>query len=120
MGIDGIGKKGPPQAPGEISGAGAAGKKEGVEKTFQVDKAAPAEGRPVDASSPLARLRAGDLDVEGYIDATVDARVQSMKGLSPDELAFIKSTLRDQVASDPALVDLVRSATGQTPKLPED
>jgi hypothetical protein len=28
--------------------------------------------------------------------------------------------LRDQLASDPALVDLVKSATGKAPKPPED
>lgn len=121
MGIDRIGKK--PPTP-DVSGADAVQKKGAVEKTFQVDKAAPAEKvektEGVDAASPLARLRAGEIDLDGYIEAKVEERTKHIRGVSTDELDFIKATLRDQMKSDPGLVDLVRIATGETPRPPED
>ena len=37
-------------------------------------------------------------------------------GLPAAQLDFIRETLREQIASDPVLVELVRRATGATPK----
>ena len=72
------------------------------------------------AASPLARLRAGEIDVHGYIDLKVDEATKNIHGLEPAELDAIKKTLRDQMATDPGLSDLVHTATGQIPKPPED
>ena len=118
MGIDRIGKK--PPTP-DVGGAGSVEKKGAVEKTFHVDKNAPVEAtKNLDPTTPLARLRSGEIDLNGYIDAKVEERTKDIKGISADELDFIKTTLRDQMKTDPALVDLVRTATGETPEPPED
>ncbi len=126
MAIDRIGKSGGlPPTPSE--GAGSSGATKGAARPFQVtrpdeagaasrtDAATRAEG-----ASPLARLRAGEIDVNGYMDLKVDEATVGLKGLSPTELDTIKKALRDQMATDPGLTDLVRTATGQIPKPPED
>src|SRR4051812_2003518 len=110
MGIDRIGKGGAaPPAP-EPTDPSAVREKGGVSRPFEVERTAranvPAPVAPsVDAASPLARLRAGEIDVHGYIDVKVDDATKHLVGLSPAELDAIKKTLRDQMATDPALVD---------------
>jgi hypothetical protein len=116
--VDRIGKGGgvPPTAtPSGVDKKGA------VDKPFQVEAPKPTEAvGNVQHTTPLARLRAGEIDVNGYVDLKVDEATSGLKGLAPGQLDDIKKTLRDQMATDPALVDLVRAATGQTPKLPEE
>jgi hypothetical protein len=129
MAIDRIGKgPGLPQIP-EAEPAGSSGAK-GVsqaERPFTVDRqeaaTAPERSSNVDAASattPLARFRAGEVDVHGYIDLKVDEATSGLKGLSTSELDEIKSVLRDQLKSDPGLADLVHTATGKMPTPPED
>ncbi|MDB4997318.1 MAG: hypothetical protein JWM74_4750 [Myxococcaceae bacterium] len=138
MAIDRIGKgAGLPQAP-EGQGAGGAGGAKKTDATFKVDRPdATRSANEVDATragnveasaptsatsptSPLGRLRAGEVDVHGYIDLKVDQATSALKGLSAAELDEIKSVLRDQMKSDPGLADLVRTATGKMPTPPED
>ncbi len=121
MGIDRIGKGAPPPAPEPAAGV------EKKEKTFSVDRASAAEARPatqaVDATAPstaLARLRAGEIDVNGYVDLKVDEATRGLEGLSRTELDAIRKVLRDQIATDPGLVDLVRHAAGKAPDVPEE
>lgn len=127
MGIDRIGKGGgaPPTPDGQTTGAATPTGK--PEKAFEVErtssttaaqKTADVEG--VAPSSPLARLRAGEIDVNGYVDLKVDDATASLKGVPAAELDEIKKALRDQLRTDPGLVDLVRSATGKMPSPPED
>jgi hypothetical protein len=127
MAIDRIGKGGAPPPTPETQGTGGVEKKGSVEKSFQAELhkgEATKHAGAVDAAhgvSPLARLRAGEVDVNGYLDLKVDEATRSLPhGLSPHEIDEIKKVLRDQMATDPGLVDLVRSATGQMPKPPED
>ena len=126
MAIDRIGKGGgvPPSPEPSAQGAGAS---TGPSKTFSVDRPNPSadagrvEGAAqANAASPLARLRAGEIDVHGYIDLKVDEATSAMKGLSAEQLDDMKSILRDQMKTDPGLADLVRSATGKMPTPPED
>jgi len=126
MAIDRIGKgAGLPPTP-EGAGTGGAGGVGKTDATFKVDRpdATRAErAGGVDATSPtspLGRLRAGEVDVHGYIDLKVDQATSALKGLSAAELDEIKSVLRDQMKSDPGLADLVRTATGKMPTPPED
>jgi len=35
--------------------------------------------------------------------------------LSPDQLEFVKQSLRDQMATDPVLIELVQRTTGAAP-----
>ena len=127
MGIDRIGKGGAPPATPETQGTGSTERKGSVEKPFSVErpdatKAASHAGGTEAATitSPLARLRAGEIDVNGYVDLKVDEAIQGLDGLSAAELDDIKKILRDQMATDPGLADLVRTATGQMPSIPED
>jgi hypothetical protein len=129
MAIDRIGKGAglPPTPEGQgTGGAGGVGK---TDATFKVDRSEtnPAERAgnvdatsPTSPASPLGRLRAGEVDVHGYIDLKVDQATSALKGLSTTELDEIKSVLRDQMKSDPGLADLVRTATGKMPTPPED
>jgi hypothetical protein len=72
-------------------------------------------------ASPLERLRTGAIDLNGYLDMKVDAATAHLQGLSPKEMGAVKKMLRDQIASDPALSDLVKQATGSAPTpAPED
>lgn len=126
MAIDRIGKgAGLPPTP-EAQGTGGADGAKKTDATFKVDRPEAARAGNVDATSatsptsPLGRLRAGEVDVHGYIDLKVDQATSALKGLSAAELDEIKSVLRDQMKSDPGLADLVRTATGKMPTPPED
>ncbi|MBX3209173.1 MAG: hypothetical protein KF764_29335 [Labilithrix sp.] len=127
MGIDRIGKGGAPPATPETQGSGSVEKKGSVEKAFSVERpdatrqaAQAGAAEAAQGSEALARLRAGEIDVDGYVDLKVDEATKGLEGLSPSALDDIKKVLRDQMATDPGLTDLVRTATGQAPKIPED
>ena len=121
MGIDRIGKGGAgipeTQGPGAIEKPGAVEKPFTVERPEAATRAAAAEAA---SSTPLARLQAGEIDVNGYVDLKVDEATQGLDGLSPAELDDIKTILRDEMVTDPGLSDLVRTATGQVPQPRED
>lgn len=121
MAIDRIGK-GAPNTP-EISGPGSLDRR-GPAESFTVDRGDASKSidktRGADAASPLARLRAGEISVDGYVDLKVDEATKGLEGLSSAELQDIKKVLRDQIATDPALVDLVRAATGSAATEPND
>jgi hypothetical protein len=120
MGIDRIGKGGaaPPPDLDKVGKTGA------VETPFAVDRADRVkEAAPVDASqgtSPLAQLKAGTIDVERYLDLKVDEATKTLDGLPAAQLDEIKQALREKIATDPLLVDLVKSATGKVPNPPEN
>ena len=132
MGIDRIGKGGAPPATPDLEGGdktGAADKKAPVEKSFSSTVAetegaraagltGPRVETPAAEGSPLARFRAGEVDVNGYVDLKVDEVVSKLQGLSPAEIDDIRKMLRDQIATDPGLGDLVRTATGPAPAPP--
>jgi len=132
--VDRIGKGGPPLPP-----AGPTGPTRSQEtgKTFDVQKPGPAaraaEEGPAGAQatrtaevaatggpSPLEQLKAGRIDLEGYLDLKVQEATAHLHGLSPVQLDSIRSMLRDRIATDPALADLVKQAAGQAPSVPED
>jgi hypothetical protein len=71
------------------------------------------------AATPLERLRAGQIDVNTYMDQKVTEATAHLRGLRPSELDSIQRMLRDKLASDPALADLVKGATGHMP-VPQD
>ncbi len=121
MGIDGIGKKGP-VAPPPAAGTGGAARGAGTGRAFEVPGASPAaEARPVaGAHTALERLRAGEIDVNGYVDAKVHEATAHLGALPPAELERVRQALRDRMATDPALMDLVRTATGAVPPPPSD
>jgi hypothetical protein len=122
MGIDGIGKKGPPAPPPPARGTGGPARTDEPTRPFDPTKTAPATPA-VEAAAPrtaLERVRAGELDVEGYVDAKVLEATAHLKALPPAQLEQVRASLRARMASDPALVDLVRTATGATPSPRDD
>jgi len=124
MGIDRIGKGGaPPAAPAPETAqkSGAVDKPFSVEKTDAAHKASHAGAIHGSAApSPLARLRAGEIDVNAYVDLKVDEATKSVQGLPPADLADLKKILREQIATDPGLIDLVKQSAGSTPSEPQD
>ncbi len=122
--VDGIGKGGPPRGVGP-SGPTAPTRPAETGKTFEVDKpGAPREAQGVQATaieaSPLQQLKAGKIDFDQYVDLKLHEATAHLEGLSPAQLDTIRSMLRDRMATDPELVDLVKQATGQAPSVPEE
>ena len=51
--------------------------------------------------------------MDAYLDARVEEAVQHLADrLGADQLEFVKSSLREQLRTDPVLTELVRRATG--------
>lgn len=121
--VDGIGKGGPPRGVGGTPPTTGAGRPAETGKTFEVGKPqataieAPAN---VNATGALEQLKAGKIDFNQYVDLKVQEATSHLEGLSPSQLDTIKSMLRDRMATDPELVDLVKQATGQAPSVPEE
>ena len=121
MGIDGIGKKGPPSPPAQAppGTVGGTSRPHEAGRPFQVSKSPPEPLRAQhsDAVAPartaLERLRAGEIDAKQYVDAKVGEATAHLQGLPAVELEAIREALRERLTTDPALVDLVRGATGQ-------
>ena len=121
MGIDQIGKKGPPLTPP----AEAIGGKQRAEtrQPFEVSTARPMPSTPQVAPleaprTALDRWRAGEVDVHGYIDLKVDEATTHLALLPAQELQAIRAALSDRMASDPTLVELVGTATHRAPGPP--
>ena len=110
MGIDGIGGGGlPPGGPGGPSGPAKKG-----DKPFAVD--GPAAGEAPAPSEALAKLEAGEISLDQYLDRRVDDAVSHLEGkLSAEQLEFVRGELREQLSEDPVLVELVKRTTGSAP-----
>lgn len=110
MGIDGI--KGPggstPPAPSESTS------KASFEQALDSTVEGAQQGS--DVTGPLARLQAGEIGVDEYLDLQVQDAVRHLEGkLSQEQFEFVQATLRDQLRQDPVLVELVRRTTGSIP-----
>ncbi len=130
MGIDRIGKGGPPVAPHPTAVPESAPARSGeAAKTFEVRPPSAAVSAPnVPAStapqpvagSPLERVLAGEIDVDHYLDLKVTEATGHLKGLGAAEMSALRSLLREQLTTDPALVDLVQQVAvnraGSVPK----
>jgi hypothetical protein len=115
MGIDGIGKGGaPPPASGIDRSISSSATEVGSSSTeFKVGKAAPSEGA---APASLDQVRSGAISVSQYLDLKVnEATAHLADRVSAEQLSFIQQSLREQLSTDPALVDLVKAATGHLP-----
>ncbi len=55
-----------------------------------------------------------------YLDAKVQEATAHLHGVPRAELDAIRKMLREQIATDPALADLVKQATGHAPPVPSD
>lgn len=113
MGVDGIGSGGRP-----VPGVGA-GELEGA-SGVETDPAGSATGAPgaerSTGSTLLDQLRRGEIDLDAYLDAQVNAATAHVRGSLPAaQVDFIREALREQITTDPVLSELVRRATGSTP-----
>lgn len=122
MGIDGIGSKGPPAPRPPAAGAQAPTRAPEAGRAFEVGKAAaPVAAAPSEVSrGALERLRAGEIDVDGYVDAKVHEATAHLGALPPARLEEIRAALRDRMTGDPALADLLRTAAGHASPPPGD
>jgi hypothetical protein len=122
MGIDRIGKTGLPAASPEVggpSGTKASGPAFHVPSASVTAPSASAQVDPTRATGmALERLRAGEVDLGGYVDLKVHEATSHLSALPAAELEKIRGALRDRLANDPTLVDLLHTATGET--LPPD
>lgn len=125
--VDGIGKGGaaPPPAGGP-KGPGGPKRPEGAEKTFDVHRTDEAHGaRAAEAvtsvsPTPLEQLKAGTIDLDRYLDLKVDEATAHLEGMGPSNLETVRSMLRERMATDPELVDLVKQATGHAPRVTDE
>jgi hypothetical protein len=114
MGVDGIGSGGgrpvrdvaasePPAARG-VAGEPSRG-------------AAGAGGAaPVQGSAALEQLRRGEIDLDRYLDARVEDAMRPFEGkLASGQVDFMRQALREELATDPVLLELVRQTTGSVP-----
>ena len=110
MGIDGVGKPGAPQGPvGSIGGSGAT-QGEGF-RVEEGDETSSATG-----SEALQQLERGELGLTEYLEVRVAEATRHLEGtLSPQQLEFVKESLKEQLATDPVLVQLVKRTTGASP-----
>ena len=113
MGIDGIGK--PPNASIGGIGGGQGGDATRGAEPFAVDRSAPAAPSER-VSAALSSLQRGELSLDQYLDGRVNDATQHLVGkLSAEQLDFVKQSLREQLATDPVLVELVQRTTGSSP-----
>jgi len=112
MGIDRIGKPGPPAAPPIRTGAPSPGAH--ADGTSFGERAAEtrATRQPEGSSGALEKLQAGAIDLEGYLDIKVHEATAQIAGLAPAQVEAIRTALRERLSGDPTLAGLVRMATG--------
>jgi len=121
MGIDRIGRGGPPTAPTPARGTETTGAFEVRPTHTPAPANAPAQVAPtMPAVTPLERLRAGEIDLDGYLDLKVDQATAHLHGLGAHEMDGLRLALRQQLVGDPSLAALVESATGQRPTAPKE
>jgi hypothetical protein len=123
MGIDRIGKGGGVQPPvGPAQGDVGAPRAVDPSRAFRVEPSKAENVARLDPATvtPLDRLRNGEVDLHGYLDMKVHEATAHLTGLPEGDLGAIRKMLRDQLATDPILADLVERATGRPPVPPED
>ena len=120
MGIDGIGSGGPPGGIGGPQGPGGPSRPKGTGESFGVERGESKSGADaVGPSEALGRLERGEIRLDQYLDQSVDAAVSHLSGKLPKEqLDFVRTTLREEMAHDPVLVELVKRTTGAVPNEP--
>jgi hypothetical protein len=110
MGVDGIGGGGRP-----VHGVGASELAAADRVTSDpIQGAGAAEGVAGSSGSPaLQQLERGEINVEQYLDTRVADAVRHLEGRFPaSQIDFVRKALREELSSDPVLVELVRRTTG--------
>jgi hypothetical protein len=131
MAIDGIGKKAgglpptPPTSPAkggtgaqDVDGARSKFEVGGAAQTHEAARAAQVGG--VSSAQSADAVREGRLSLDAYLNQKVEDAARPFGNLPAGQLKMLKDALRAELASDPALVDWVKQATGAAPSLPEE
>jgi hypothetical protein len=64
----------------------------------------------------LDRLSRGEVTREQYLDYRIDEAISPFANrVSPENLEFMRATLREQLELDPTLIELTRRATSAAP-----
>jgi hypothetical protein len=114
MSIDGIGAGAPPGGIGGPRGPSGPIGPRGAGESFSVERGEQAER--AGGSPALARLERGEIGLDQYLDESVADAVRHLeKRLPPEQLEFVRDSLRDQLRTDPVLIELVKRATGSAP-----
>lgn len=66
---------------------------------------------PVTPPGPLADLRAGHIDRDGFIEAHVAQATSHLGDLPPEEQESVRAAIRERCEANPLLVDLIAKAT---------
>jgi hypothetical protein len=84
--------------------------------------AAPIRSATRQPSVSLQRVQSGEMSLDEYLNERTERALHHVRGkVDDDMLETIRVTLREQLRSDPVLIELVRKATGQSPEpLPAD
>jgi len=115
MSIDRIGKS-PSLPPPSAGGATPTSSP----RAFSVEGSAPTRASAVAGASPAEQVRQGEISLDQYLDLRVREATAHLEGrLGPADLTRIQKTLREQLASDPGLRELVQQAAGQAPPVDE-
>lgn len=65
-------------------------------------------------SEALRKLRNHEIGIEEYLDIRADGAVAHLtKLLTPSELRAVRDTIREQLTTDPVLIELIQRATGR-------
>ena len=70
---------------------------------------------PLSEQEELARkLRAGEINLEEYYDATVELGLAHLRDrVTPEQLEVVRERMREEVETNPILVKMVRDAIGE-------
>jgi len=113
MGIDGIGKFPISGTAGSVGATGNTGVTSKVEFALPTSQSDATSGVKLEAGGLLAQVQSGQITRDQYLDLRVDEAVKHLVGqLSPEKLDVIRSTLREQLSTDPLLLTMVRRAVG--------
>jgi restriction endonuclease Mrr len=106
MGIDGVGKGSLPPVGVEEAAPTSADETTGAAEPGK----ASALGAP--GSESLQQLERGEITRAEYLDVRAEAAVEHLRERLPEEqLEAVRSVIREQLESDPVLVELVRRVT---------
>jgi hypothetical protein len=73
--------------------------------------------RRSEGSEALAQLQRGQITLGAYLDWRADESVRALRGrVSPEKLRVARDEVREQLADDPVLVELVRQLTSSLPR----
>jgi hypothetical protein len=113
MGIDGIGG---PGGRGPIGGPKPASGPQGENFGDALEPSSADAATSVSKSQSLEKLERGEISFAEYLDSRAEQAMSHLvERLSSEQLDFVRQSLREQLRTDPVLVELVKRATGIDP-----